>query len=303
MSDPASEPSRPMSLLERWNGFWFAPIPPHPYAVLRILFGAIGCLTAVVMSDIPMYWSPEGLVDATGGTWKRAVAARVGGNVAGGTFFALTLVGYLAMAIGFKSRVAVAVCLLTNVGQSYWNSLPLSGAHYVTRCVLFALLWADSGAVWSVDARRRGVVPAVPAWPLRLIQFQVAVIYFSTGLWKLGNVEWRTGTALSQVLGNNVFRRLPFALPDALAPLIAASTHLVLAWELAFPFAMLNRWTRRAALGLGILLHVGMWLMLEIGPFTLVMLSTYVAFVGPERVAALDPRSRPKEEGSGALPT
>ena len=302
MTHPAREPSgRGVSLVHRWNRFWFEPIPPHPYAVLRILFGVIGCLTLLVMADIPAFWSPDGLVESTDDPWKGSLTNLMGGTAAGGVLFGFTLLCYAAMGIGFRSRVAVPLCLLTNVVQSYWNPLPLSGAHYVTRGVLFALIWVDTGAVWSVDARGRGAAPSAPVWPLRLLQFQVAVIYFSSGLWKLGNAEWRSGTALAQVLANNVYRRFPIALPEALTPYTVAATHLVLAWELGFPFAVLNRWTRRLALALGILLHLGMWLALEIGPFTLVMLSTYVAFVSPERVASLNRRGRSRDAKSGAL--
>jgi hypothetical protein len=69
-----------------------------------------------------------------------------------------SLAANVAMALGFHSRISVPLCFLANVLQN----LPLSAAHQVMRGVPFGLMWAETGAVWSLDACwRRGSAPTV----------------------------------------------------------------------------------------------------------------------------------------------
>jgi hypothetical protein len=116
---------------------------------------------------------------------------------------------------------------------------------------------------------------------------QIAVIYVSTGLWKLGSTEWRYGTALHYVLSNNGFARFPGSLPPGAAELLAVGTYLTLLWELSFPFLVAFRRTRAVGLAIGVALHLGMWLTIELGPFPWVMLASYVSYAEPARMARL----------------
>jgi hypothetical protein len=153
-------------------------------------------------------------------------------------------------------------------------------------------MWADCGAVWSVDAWIRGThigapgnEPICPIAPLRLIRFQIALIYFNAGLWKLLNPYWRSGSAVHYVLETNVYHRFPTLLPVTFDWVIPLLTYGTLFWELAFALLLLCTPTRRVAIALGILMHVGMLLTIEIGPFHWVMLASYLAFLEPRRVS------------------
>jgi hypothetical protein len=57
---------------------------------------------------------------------------------------------------------------------------------------------------------------------------------------------------------------------------------------------LLHRWTRRAALTLGVLMHVGMWATLDLGTFSFVMLASYIAFIPPERIERWLPGVSPR---------
>jgi hypothetical protein len=61
-------------------------------------------------------------------------------------------------------------------------------------------------------------------------------------------------------------------------------TYLTLLWEIAFPFLLWNRTTRAAALLTGIGMHLGIWATMEVGPFSWVMLASYVAFLDPHKM-------------------
>jgi hypothetical protein len=113
------------------------------------------------------------------------------------------------------------------------------------------------------------------------------LIYFSTGLWKLGGEEWRHGGALYYTLNNNGFARFASSPPDGLLPVLILGTYVTLAWELTFPLLLAFRRTRWIPLAIGVVMHLGMWLTMELGPFPLVMLASYVAFLSPEWLSGL----------------
>jgi hypothetical protein len=113
----------------------------------------------------------------------------------------------------------------------------------------------------------------------------VAAIYLVTGLWKLDNVMWRNGSALHYVFENPQFRRFTFVSAPSLDTAATVATYITLAWELAFAPLVFHPRTRRWALLTGILMHLGMWGLLELGPFSWVMLASYVAFADPAAVS------------------
>ena len=285
-------------LIAAWDRFWFAAIPSHSYALLRILFGALGCVSLIGLSDVATFWALDGLVpDDDGGlglkAWLQASGLQ---DIGPYLLYFTTLASFFSMTVGYRSGASVTASLAFSIIQILWNYLPLSGAHVVMQGVLFCLLWADCGSVWSVDAwleRRRATdgspisFAQYPIAPLRLIRFQIALIYLSTGLWKLYSPLWREGSALHYILNNNVFHRFPLSIPPEAEWLLTTATYLTLVWELGFAPGVMFRRTRRLVLVLGIMIHLGMLAFIEVGPFSFVMLSAYVAFVDPRRVPRL----------------
>jgi hypothetical protein len=279
-----------------WHELWFARIPPHIYSLLRIAFGALALFHLIALSDVDAYWVPDGLIPASS---HQAVSARIIawglGRDVGIAWLVVEIACFTAMTIGFRTTASVALSFVAGIGEMWWNSLPLSAAFQIVLNVIFCLLWADCGAVWSVDAylQRRsrerdrvasqGGLEAI--WPLRLIRYQVALVYFATAIWKLQNPIWRNGTALHDILRGSVFPRLPFTAPPALDGVLRAATYATLGWELLFPLLLLNRTSRRVALGSGVVIHLAMGVVFELGLFSPVMLATYLAFLDPGAVA------------------
>jgi hypothetical protein len=287
------------AVLDRWDHFWFEPIPTHIYALLRIVLGFVGCLMVIGLADLPTMWYLDGFVPiGTGGLGIKAFLVSHGlGDVAGTVLYVCTLLAFVGMTVGFQSGLSVALAFITSLIQVSWNYLPLSAADAALKAMLFCLIWADCGSVWSADAwiasRRSGVSASDSTYaiaPLRLFRFQIALIYLNAGLWKLLNPYWSDGSAVHYVLESNVYRRFPYELPvsfDALVPLLTYGT---LFWELAFAPLVLFKRTRPVALAAGVLLHLGMLLTIEIGPFHVVMLASYLAFLDPRTVPTLPKR-------------
>lgn len=291
----------------RWEAFWFEDVPPHSYALLRIAFGLVGLLNLVGLTPVSMYWPIDAIAPVPGGgLGVRAQIASLGlGTVAGWALFSALLVSFSCMIAGYRSALAVPAAFVLSVLQAMWNPLPLSGANQVLVSLLFCLMWADCGRVLSVDARRgRGPLSFTTAtiWPMRLLRLQVALIYLNTGLWKLFAESWRDGTAMVDALHLNIFHRFPVIIPDALHWIVALGTYVTLFWELGFAFMLFWPPTRRLALGLGIVLHAGMWLTLEVGPFSFLMMASYIAFLDPHAVARRVRAWRGRPDGRRAAP-
>jgi vitamin K-dependent gamma-carboxylase-like protein len=294
MSPPSPDITR-SGALAAWQDFWFRPIRPHAYALLRILLGALACAKLLGLSDIGAFWALSGLVPSgDNGLGLKALVISAGlQQLAPYLLYAVTLAAFAAMTIGWRTNIAVPVALWMSVIELFWNHLPLSGEHSLTQSVLFCLVWTDCGSVWSVDGwlqSRRDpggrVEPAQPIAPLRLIRFQVALIYASSGLWKLSSPLWRDGSALHYILNNNVHHRFPYALPESWEGILAALTWLTLAWEILFAPALLWKPARRLVLWMGVAIHLGMMALIEVGLFIPVTLACYLAFLDPETVAA-----------------
>jgi hypothetical protein len=253
-----------------------------------ILLGLLG------LTPADRFWALDGLSplpsDPEG---PRAwLLARGLGGLAGWVMWTMAMAVTGAMLVGWRSDAAVLGTFLILWLQTLWNRYPLSSAHQVAIVVVFCLIWANTGLVWSADARRRNLAgkspvgaPSTPIWPLRIIRYQVALIYLSSALWKLLYPSWRDGTAAYWAINLNGFHRFPVEIPVAFEPVFYLLTWSTVLFELFFPLLVWFRATRVPCLIAGIGLHLGLFLALELGPFSWAMIATYVAFLDPEWVA------------------
>jgi hypothetical protein len=264
-------------------------IPPHSYAMLRIAIGAVGLAGVLGMTPFSMYWPLDGLSPLPGSGARAWIAARDLGSVTGAVLFIWLVCSFSAMTVGFRSDLAVFSSFIGQVALTHWNNLPLSSAHQVATVLLFCLIWAPTGQVWSLDARwRKNNSPQpAPAWPLWLMRIQIAIVYLSSGLHKFAYPMWRDGSAVHWALNLNAFHRFPSPWPASFAPLEAFLTWSTLAFELTFCIFVLFRRTRPWILLAGIGLHIGLFLSLELGPFSPLMIAGYLCYLAPETTQKL----------------
>jgi hypothetical protein len=307
-------------LIRAWERFWFADVPSEAFALVRVAVGAAGLVNLIGSTPIEMFWLPDGVAPLPGGgVGLRTFVLESGlGAVAGWAFFLTLFASFICMTVGLFTGFAVTVCFVGTILQGRWNPLPLTSGHGVLLAALFCLLWTDCGASLSMDARRRRSLldaeerpltsPAAsdmrshqPIWPLRLIRIQVALIYFTSGVFKLLGPAWRDGSAVHYATGQNVYGRIfhVYAFPAGFDWLLTALTYATVLWELSFPFLLLNRTTRKFALWSGLAMHLGIWSMMEVGPFTWMMLAAYTAFLDPDwavRMLAVRKTGNPSPE-------
>ena len=233
--------------------------------------------------------------------------------------FALGLLIALAVltALGLFTRLATVGLWVLLVSFHMRNPYILNGGDILLRAAVFCLMLMPAGAAWSLDNlfRRKLLRPIEPAlwrrlaallfthpalwaeswrgessrgwirpWSLRIAQVQLIVVYFFTGIDKLRGVhngqlgDWVGGHAIFRALNHGTISR--FAIfGDLPWWLFAPGSWLTLAWEIAFPVLVLWRRTRWYALSIGYLVHVGIFLTMEVTHFSFTIMAFYWLFI------------------------
>jgi hypothetical protein len=220
-----------------------------------------------------------------------------------GPVMAVAWLAGCSLAAGFGSRWSAGVGLILFNSLIRINVHDGSAYDSLLTNQLFLLIWADSGATWSVDSRLRhgkwSRLSEVPAWPRQVMIVQLVLCYASTGLQKLG-AHWLPGgdlTAVHYILQDPFWRRWDL---DRWLPSVVWLTRLATAFtwwfEVMAPLLLvalwfrgtpdrpgwLRKWSNRidyrrcfAIAGVG--LHLGLHVLMRIGPFSWIILAYYPA--------------------------
>lgn len=232
---------------------------------------------------------------------------------------ALMILCGLLTALGLFTRGATIGLWVLLVSFHMRNPVILNGGDVLLRSAVFLLMLMPAGAAWSLDnaVRARLLRPVQPSvlrktsalffthavlwgevfrgeratgwirpWSLRLAQLQLCIVYFFTGIDKLRGVSPDSGAFGDWVGGHAVFKALNHGTISRFAIfgdlpwwLFAPATWLTLGWEILFPLLVLWRRTRWYALSFGVLLHVGIWLTMEVTHFSFTIMAFYWLFV------------------------
>lgn len=273
--------------------YWLGTVDPRPLALFRLLFGTVVlCDLLQRIPDVRVFLSDEGFAQRATSPWLSASwsLSRLAGSPP--AVMMLYLAGCASVAaflVGYRTRLAqVAMFVfLASLRARNPNFLGALGQDRVMKTMSFWLLFADSGAVWSLDwILKRRVSGAVPAIGLRLLQWQVGLILLFAGLPKWAT--WTDGLAFYRFLQVRAFATPLGATLLAWPALCSALTWLVLPLELMAPLLLIPlaplapSWIRAAGILVGSSLFLGILAFLEVGCFPELMLSGLVLFVLPE---------------------
>ena len=170
-----------------------------------------------------------------------------------------TLLSISALCLGACTRTA-AVLVFLLFEYHYYSNFAVNNTAYdrLNTIILFILCFVDSGAAWSFDERNTKTTRLIPAWQIRLLQFQLAAVYFGSGLWKLFNSVWHGGQMLKFNLASPWassvgFGILSLQLPDWLFTLL---TWGVIVFELCAGIGLYFRRTRPMIMAVGLVFHL-----------------------------------------------
>lgn len=281
----------------RVRDFWIGEADLAPVAVFRILYGLqLFNWIWQLYPNLTAFFTDEGILPRyallTSYADRFSVLTLVGAWWQVAIVWALSLCVAVLLTVGWHTRLMSFLAFVIVSSFSWRDPLILDGSDFVFRVVPLWLIFTGAGALYSIDAlarRDRGEPARVtgPALPIRILELQIAWIYLSTGIEKMGGQLWPQGLATYYALQlEHTFGRAwarPIAMDLTLAHLNSWGTLVV---EVLFlPFAMLPvRLTRLVAVVAAAGLHLGIIAFMNVGNFPVIMLSALVLFLPGEWV-------------------
>lgn len=187
----------------------------------------------------------------------------------------------VALSMGLFSRLAALLLFVMIQVIQARAGFVFNAGDNLAKSFLFLLVFSRAGNVFSVDRLWRPCLPRVgPAWPWRLMQIQVTIMYLSTFLWKITSPEWRSGAFIFMPLQTDLYRAIPFPWMENVVWLRTV-TRSTLMFELALPLGL---WSpsipvRAVFLVLGVLFHFSIFLFFYLPQFqTLMMIALPLLF-------------------------
>ncbi len=290
------------AVARRWNAYWFDPISPHGFALFRILFGLY-----LLGYFLPLAPEVE-LLFSSAGIYTPVVLPDIApGPVGAQLLFGALVVAAALFTLGVRTSWTTPILLSLYV-YHFCINLAIKDSSYdrLLVLILFFACFARLDEVLSLTAFRRSrraggsMEPQlVPPWAGRLIAFQIAILYFGSGVWKLLQPTWKTGEMMRMTLIG------PWGTPaahwvarlDLAGWIYDVATWSVVVFELAAGFALYVRRLRWLAIAMGVFFHTGIWVLLGIYEF-MFCAAVYVLFLDPEWVRRcferVVSRSRPR---------
>ena len=275
--------------LRSWNAFWFTPADPLPLAVVRIATGLLLAWSCWVwLRDPDAFFGPGGWLPAhevwrmNDQPWQWSWFFAASSPTAVRVLIGITLAAAVFLTLGLASQLAAVVALAGLVSMANRAPLNVFGFDDTLGLLLIPLVVGPAGACLSLD-HRFGLTSATPsvgaAIALRLLQVQLCVVYFFSGCGKMFGASWWEGTALWGAVANVQYRTLDLT-GLARHPLVTNALTLgTLVWEVAYPAIVWPRLTRRLALAMAVVVHLGIGLAMGMLEFGLAMITANLAFV------------------------
>jgi Vitamin K-dependent gamma-carboxylase len=280
-----------MRIKTAWERLWFSDMDARQFAVLRIAFGFLSALYLIqLLPLVESQFSGSGWLGSirqieaqNGGSWSLLYSQFGVYNAQ----FAYVLVGigivssFLLM-VGWRSRLTAFTAWLIWVSLWSRNPLILDGDDAILKLMCFYLMLSPCGNAWSVDSWKRNLAKRVAVWPLRLIQFQVALIYFVSGWVKFYSPEWQEGTVIQTVLIHPHYSAINgwLLINNALiSGVLSDLSQLIKWWEVLFPITLLHPLSRKISLLIGACFHLGLLLTMNLRWFAVIMLALYPALL------------------------
>lgn len=173
---------------------------------------------------------------------------------------------------------------------------------------LFLLIFAGCGGALSFDNRKQPP-KIVPSWPRYVLTGQLVLIYWMTGLQKVSAAWLPNGPldALWYIFQQPSWQRIEMTWLARVFPLTQLGTLVTWIFEWSAPLLLLAFWYRDTRdrpgrvrrlfnrfdfrslyLAVGVMLHIGIWVTLEVGPFSGGVFALYMCcFTADEYRAAL----------------
>lgn len=280
-------------LLTNWKTFWFEPVSPYPLAYFRIAFGLV-MLANLLGQYLPVYkyfFGTETLLPT-----KVVLASRwellpvfdllyllPNDQIYFDLFLYLAIAFTIFLILGFQTRISSIVLFLLLLSINNHCPIILHAGDNYARIVLLFLTFAPSAQVLSVDSVLSKDKDAhsnlISPLSQRMIQVQFCFIYFVNWIWKLSSAIWQDGSAVYYATRLTQYYRFDY--PQILDCSFGsyALTWSTLIIELALAFLLWPKKTRYYFILVGVLFHLSLDLVFNLGVFEWYFIVTFLLFV------------------------
>ena len=270
--------------------FWFEKQPATALGLFRITFGLVMLLSLVSdWTDVSDFYSDSGFtpgdfVPAFYRDLRFSLLDYIQDPIAVQFLYAGFIIVMLLFTAGYKTKYMKFLQFLLVLSFQERNFLILNSGDTLLRVMSFYLMISPCGKALSIDALLQKTKEHISMWSVRLMQFQVAVVYFFAGIAKFGTEPWMDGTAVNFIVRNSLFNRFSMEWIVAIPLLVMLVTWASLAFELIFPFLIWFDRTRKILLVLGVFIHVSIFIFIDVGWFSLITLAAYPLFLKPQEI-------------------
>jgi len=282
-------------LRETWEDFFFTPQSPTPIALFRILYGMCVFATVILLhSDWLEWFGVHGWVSlSTVTTVEPGVRLNLFKVMPQDdrwitAFFWIFLAFAVLLTIGLWTRFSSVVVFLCLTSMQQRSLFITHGGDTFLRVAGFFLIFAPAGAAFSLDRLirvRRGLegpeIPPRAPWAQRMIQFELALLYFVSFWWKMKGNTWPNGTALDYVIHLHSMARFPLPGWVRYPLILKVGSWFTLALEFCLGVLIWFRRFRYPLLLLGLLFHLCLEYALNTPMFQWDILTAYVLFIEP----------------------
>lgn len=248
-----------------------------PLAVFRVFFGIMMCFSLLRFWYHgwieKLYIAPKFHFKYYYFEWVRSLGDY--------TYLLFVICGLSAILVtlGLKYRLAIIVFFLSFTYIELIDKTTYLNHYYFISVLSFLMIFLPANAKFSIDnVRRKKSYNEIPNWTIDSIKLLLGIVYFYAGIAKL-NSDWLFRAMPLKIwlpskydlpfIGNNVMQQDWF--------------HYAMSWsgmlyDLAIPFLLLYKRTRRFAFVLVVIFHVFTRVLFSIGMFPYIMIIATLIF-------------------------
>jgi predicted DCC family thiol-disulfide oxidoreductase YuxK len=292
------------SFKESWNNYFYRDIPAESLAIFRILLGLLTLLTFIQDTTVmDMMWSKNGIIsiesslrDFSSFTIGLFKWIHPSDNMLK-VFIGLQCIFLMMFIMGWKTRFATIASLILLTSFHQRNVYMLNSADVLIKILFLILCFAPTANTLSLDAKTaivkgKPLKTSVSAWPVRLLQIQIAVLYITTVYAKLKGHTWWEGSALYYATRIEDLVRFPVPYLLDCKWFLTILTYITLVIELALGTLIFNKKLNHLIIFCGIFLHLGIEYTMSIPTFEWLMIICLFIMFPPESYRKLSGQLR-----------
>jgi Vitamin K-dependent gamma-carboxylase len=281
------------SVVKAWNEFFFAPQSPVPIALFRVFYGMLLVANLILLRPDWLTWygrhswiGLSTMFHVEPGLRLNLFTVMPHDDGWVEALFWVFLAVSVFLTFGFLTRISSVVAFLCLASIQQRNLFIIHSGDTFLRVTGFFLMFAPAGAALSIDRmmrRRRGKegpeIQPRPPWAQRMIQFELALLYFVTFWWKSTGAAWVNGTAVYYLNHLADYQRFPLPPLAERTIFVKLETWLTLAVEFSLGVLVWFKELRYPVLLAGLMFHLFLEYRLEVPLFQWTVLSAYVLFI------------------------